>query len=130
MKRKLSILGMMTLFAVLTGMVAPTVSGAQSTSDKSSSHRQKTKNGWRNAAIGSGALGAYGLIKGDNKLAILGAAGAVYSGQRYEHDRRSQAALDSRHHRTHSSYIWRNHKRYRQTVFWSHGKKHVRTVRA
>ena len=53
-------------------------------------HRQQTKNQWRNLAIGSAALGAYGLLRHNSTIALLGAAGAGYSALRYEHDRKSQ----------------------------------------
>ncbi len=52
--------------------------------------RQKNKNTWRNGAIGAGAVGLYGLIKGNKTATVLGAAGAAYSASRYEKDRKSQ----------------------------------------
>src|SRR5438067_420536 len=53
-------------------------------------HRQDTKNEWRNIAAGAGALGVLGLLSGDRTLAFAGTAGALYSLNRYEQDRRSQ----------------------------------------
>jgi hypothetical protein len=57
------------------------------------SHRQQTKNEWRNLAYGAGALGILGLINNNGPLTLLGAAGAGYSAYRYEQDRRSQRAM-------------------------------------
>ena len=53
--------------------------------------RQKNKNFWRNATIASGAVGLYGLAKHKDTIALAGAAGAIYSAQRYEDDRHSQS---------------------------------------
>lgn len=58
-------------------------------------HRQDTKNQWRNLAIAAGGLGVLGALSHDNTLTFAGAAGALYSLDRYEKDRKSQAA-DSR----------------------------------
>ena len=95
----------MTAGAVLTLMattlLAPTAALAQD-------HSQKNKNNWRNLAIGAGAVGAYGLLKHDNKLGILGAAGAAYSAKRYEDQRHSQSqASSARKH-----YYYRNGRRH------------------
>ncbi len=128
MKRKLPVISMLSLLALMVGMVAPVNSGAQSNLDKASSHRQKTKNGWRNAAAGSGALGVFGVVTGNKTLAAAGLAGAAYSGQRYEHDRRSQRNIDDRR-RVQTTTIWHNHHRYRRIVSWHNGARHVRLVR-
>ena len=53
--------------------------------------RQNNKNLWRNATIASSAVALYGLAKHKDTLTIAGAAGALYSGQRYEDDRHSQS---------------------------------------
>jgi hypothetical protein len=108
----------MTLSAIAAlsaiGCVAATAVHADS--------RQNNKNFWRNAAIASGAVAAYGLTHHKDTLTIAGAAGAVYSGQRYEDDRRSQSRQNSgyrnwyregshsRYHHDHGHhYGWRNH---------------------
>jgi len=52
--------------------------------------RQKKKNNWRNGTIAAGALGAYGLLKGNKTATVLGAAGAAYSANRYEQERKHQ----------------------------------------
>lgn len=56
--------------------------------------RQKTKNDWRNIAIGSGALAILGLINNDKTLTFAGTIGALYSAHRYEQDRKSQNKLN------------------------------------
>ena len=96
-------------------MSAPITASAQ---NDASSHRQKTKNQWRNIAIGSGAATAYGLLSHNNTVSILGAAGTLYSLNRYEHDRKSQSAID--HNRANfygrSSYYQNGHRYVRKTV--------------
>ena len=74
--------------------LAPTISQAQSKAQLD--RRQQQKNQWRNLTIAAGAVGLYGLIKGDTKLAVIGAAGAAYSANRYEQDRKSQRRLEDR----------------------------------
>ena len=61
--------------------------------------RQNNKNLWRNATIGSSAVALYGLAKHKDTLTIAGAAGAIYSGLRYEDDRRSQSQQPHSHPR-------------------------------
>jgi hypothetical protein len=80
--------------------VAPMTAQAQSAYH----HRQQTKNTWRNAAIGSAGLGLFGLFTHQGGLALLGAAGAAYSGSRYEHDRKSQRKIADHHASTRSRY--------------------------
>src|SRR5579871_5895587 len=77
-----SILAVGTLGSVL---LTPVTANAQNWRDRASDHRQETKNEWRNIAIGSGALGVLGLLSHDNTLTFAGAAGALYSANRYEH---------------------------------------------
>ena len=75
--------------------------------------RQKNKNTWRNGAIGAGAVGLYGLLKGNKTATLLGAAGAAYSANRYEKDRKSQdqnKRTRARYHRG-GDYI-KNGKKY------------------
>lgn len=58
--------------------------------NRASDHRQETKNNWRNIGIGSAVVGLLGIAKGDSTLTFAGAAGALYSANRYEQDRKSQ----------------------------------------
>jgi len=101
-------------------MSAPIVANAQN-----SSRQQKNKNQWRNLAYGAGAATAYGLIKHDKTVTILGAAGTLYSLSRYEHDRKSQSKTD--HNRAalygRSSYYQGGHRYIRHTVN-RHGQKY------
>ena len=106
-------------------MSAPIVANAQRNLDDASHHRQKTKNDWRNIAIGSGAATAYGLLKHDNTVSILGAAGTLYSLNRYEHDRKSQSKIDRARADQYgrSSYYDHGHRYVRHTVN-RHGQKY------
>ncbi len=78
--------------------------------------RQKNKNTWRNGAIGAGAVGLYGLLKGNKTAAVLGAAGAAYSADRYEKDRKSQdkgKRARARYHRSGGDYTTGGRKYYK-----------------
>jgi hypothetical protein len=59
-------------------------------SDWLAHHRRETKNEWRNIAIGAGAVGALGFLTHDDALGFAGTAGALYSLNRYDQDRRSE----------------------------------------
>src|SRR5258708_38709229 len=83
--RELMVRGV-AIVAVASFAMAPVSASAQNTYK----HRQETKNQWRNLAIGSGALGLLGLLNHDSTLAFVGTAGALYSANRYEQDRKSQ----------------------------------------
>lgn len=66
---------------------------------------QKTKNQWRNIAIGAGAVTLYGLTKHNNTLSLLGALGTAYSLKQYE-DARHRQSVNSRYR----SYYHRNYR--------------------
>ena len=87
-------------------LVMPLAANAGQSSD-ASRHRQQTKNTWRNATIGAGALGVLGLATHNTTLGVAGLAGAAYSASRYEHDRKSQAHIDHERRRLHRR---RHHK--------------------
>lgn len=102
--------------------LAPAVAGAQS--KNTVERRQKTKNDWRNLALGSGGLAILGLIKKDSTLTFVGSAGALYSAYRYEQDRKSQSKLA----RTRAAYFskpyfYRDGVRYDRKVKYVNGKK-------
>src|SRR2546421_531539 len=107
--------------AVVTTAVLPAIPA----SAQASEHRQKTKNNWRNAAIGGGALTALGLLTHNSTLRGVGAVGGLYSLSRYEHDRKSQSKID--HDRAafydRSSYRRNGHTYVRRTVS-RHGHKY------
>ena len=77
------------------------------------SHRQKTKNQWRNLGYAGAALGAAGLLTHNKTLAIGGLAGGAYSAYRYEHDRKSQSKANSRYRR--AQRFSRSHRSYSRT---------------
>lgn len=96
-----------------------------------SDRRQQTKNEWRNIAIASGALAVYGLLKKDNTLTFAGAAGALYSLNRYEQDRRSQSAIDrARASYFSRPYFTRDGARFNRRTMIKNGQKHFQFVRA
>ena len=66
--------------------------------------RQKNKNMWRNIGIGAGAIALHGLINHNGTEALVGAAGAAYSANRYEQDRHSQSRSNSWRQRYHRRY--------------------------
>lgn len=82
------------VLAAAGAFTAPIAATAQDRRDRGSSHRQDTKNQWRNVGIGSAAVGLLGLLKHDNTLMFAGTAGALYSANRYEQDRKSQSKTD------------------------------------
>ena len=97
---------------------------------RESDRRQQTKNEWRNIAIGAGAVGVLGLLKKDNTLMFAGAAGALYSLNRYEQDRRSQSQLE----RTRSEYFSRPYftrdgQRFERRTVTRNGQKYYQFYR-
>lgn len=103
---------------------------AQDWRERESRHRQQTKNTWRNLSIGAGAVGLYGLLKHDNTLAIAGAAGTLYSLNRYEHDRKSQSKTDHERARYYSrSSFYHNGHRYDRRLVRRNGHSYYQFVR-
>lgn len=86
------------------GVMALPITASAQTLREQSAQRQKTKNEWRNIAIGAGAVALYGLLKKDNMLTLGGAAGTAYSLYRYEQDRKSQSSIDTRRERRYGRY--------------------------
>ncbi|MDX2065223.1 MAG: hypothetical protein SFX74_05720 [Fimbriimonadaceae bacterium] len=118
---------------VATTLAMPSIAPAQSLGDlnRMIDRRQDKKNEWRNLAYVGGALGAWGLLKGDNTLAFTGAAGALYSAYRYEQDRKSQSRLN----RTRAAYFSRSRfdqggYRYTRRTRWKNGQKYYYFTRA
>lgn len=72
--------------------------------------RQSNKNNWRNLGIGGAAVAGYGLLHHNTTATVLGAAGAAYSANRYEQDRRSQ---DHNQRARSRAYYRRHHSHYR-----------------
>lgn len=108
---------------IAAASLAPMSASAQS-------HRQKTKNDWRNISIGSAAVGLYGLLKGDSFLTLAGAAGAAYSASRYEHDRKSQRDDERRRAAIfRRGYYWSHGHKYVKRTYWEGGHKYYKFVR-
>lgn len=92
-------------------------------------HRRDTKNEWRNIAIGAGALGALGLLENDDTLAILGGAGALYSLNRYEHDRKSEDRADRLRAKYFShKHFYRDGVRYDRQLVHRNGERYYQFV--
>lgn len=115
------------------GALAPATVSAQNLSDleRLINRRQQKKNEWRNIAIAAGALGVLGLLKKDNTLTFVGAAGALYSLHRYEQDRKSQSRL-SRTRAAYFSrpYFYRDGVRYNRRTVVRNGTRYYQFVRA
>ena len=119
---------LLAMAAISGCVIAPVTAHAQTSA---SQHRQKTKNDWRNLAYLGGAVGLYGLLKHDNTLFFAGTAGALYSLNRYEQDRKSQAKMDRARASAFSrSYFYRDGKRYKRRLVTLNGKRYYQFVRA
>jgi hypothetical protein len=95
-----------------------------------SQHRHNMQNDWRNIAIGSGALGLLGLLNHDNTLTFVGAAGALYSYNRYDQDRRSTSRMRRlRAEYFNRPYFYRDGTRYERRSVWRHGQRYYQFVR-
>ena len=122
MKLKALLAGMLAL-SMVGGIVAtPSIASAQSTASR---HRQKTKNEWRNLAYLGAGLGVIGALNHDSTLTFIGAAGALYSADRYERDRKSQSRLDRQRAAYFArGYYTRNGHMYRRYTTYRHGHKY------
>ena len=126
-----AICGTLLAAIALGGAIAPTPVMAQDWLDKASHRRQQKKNEWRNIGIGSAAVGLLGLLKGDTTLTFAGAAGALYSANRYEQDRKSQSKMDRARAAMFSKRSFtRNGKRYVRKTVRKDGKTYYQFVRA
>jgi len=122
MKLKGIIAGLLALLMGGSFLATPNIANAQSSSSK---HRQKTKNDWRNAAYAGAGLGVLGLLKHDSTLTFVGAAGALYSANRYEQDRKSQSKMDrARASMFARRSFTRNGHTYRRYTTTKKGKKY------
>ena len=113
MNTRATMVGLAAAAVVASAVVTGVPSSAQD-----SHHRQQTKNQWRNAAIGSGAVGLYGLLRHNTTMTAVGAAGSLYSLNRYEHDRHSQSHMDHQRaaYYNRSSFSRNGHRYVRRTV--------------
>jgi len=91
-KRMFATLGVCSVLAL--SMVVGTAQASQS-----------SKNAWRNATTGAGAVALDGLLYSNPFTAMVGLAGAGYSAHRYEQDRHNQAVESTgetpKYHRRH-----------------------------
>jgi hypothetical protein len=117
------------LAALLTVGAVPGAALAQ-TSREEAAKRQKTKNDWRNLAILGGAATAFGLLKGNNTIALIGAAGGLYSLNRYEQDRKSQSKTDRERASFYSRpYYYKDGQRYERRTVTRNGERFYQYVR-
>ena len=77
--------------------------------------RQNSKNQWRNLAGAGAAVAGYGLLKHNNTAALLGAAGAAFSANRYEQDRHSQSQAKSQRDQRARYHRYYGHRTHRHT---------------
>lgn len=108
MKRTHSILTLAATAVFAAAIAAPIPASAASAS------RQKHKNNWRNGAIAGGVVAGYGLLKHNTTATVLGAAGAAYSANRYEQERKHQderKRARARYH-SHGGDYYRNGRKY------------------
>jgi hypothetical protein len=130
MKSKTVCTGLLAATMIGPCLVAPATAGAQSWLNNEIHHRQQSKNTWRNAAIGAGALGVYGLVSHNSALAIIGGAGALYSLSRYEHDRHSQSRMErARAAAYNRSYFYHRGRRYHRRIVHRNGQTYYQFVR-
>ena len=130
MKSNKIIAGLLAASVMGGTVVAPIAANAQRSLEQESKRRQQKKNEWRNIGYGSGAVALYGLLKKNSTLTLLGAAGALYSANRYEQDRKSQSRTDRDRASIYSQQtIYRDGKRYKRQTVWKNGQKYYKFVR-
>lgn len=118
-KRRVRITLCTVIALIASSILAPPLASAQA-------NRQKKKNNWRNAAAGAGAVAGYGLLKGNKTVGVLGVLGAAYSANRYEQERKSQAARRDAltRYRRHGRPYTRDGKKY----YKYHGKMYCKNL--
>jgi hypothetical protein len=98
--------------------------------EQQAASRQDTKNDWRNLAIAAGGVAAIGALKHDPTVTVLGAAGALYSLDRYNQDRASQNhAYRARAEIFSHPYVYRDGHRFDRRVVNRHGAQYYQFVR-
>lgn len=122
-------------FALTASVVAPMTlvpSNAEAQSKaQQSKRRQQKKNEWRNIGLASAAAGIYGFVSGNKTLGLIGAAGALYSADRYEKDRKSQSKIDRQRASLYGrTSFTQNGKRYVRKTKTQNGKRYYYFVRA
>jgi hypothetical protein len=117
-----------SLAAIVSVGVLPGAAFAQSREEME--RRQKTKNDWRNLAAVGGLATLFGLLKNDKTIMFAGAAGGLYSLNRYEQDRKSQSQMSRARAAMFSRpYFDRNGKRYERRLITKNGQKYYQFFR-
>ena len=130
MKQYTTMTSLMAAIVIGGSALTPVTAFAQRSRVDESHRRQEKKNEWRNIAIGSGVLSVLGLLRHDNTLTFAGAAGALYSVDRYEKDRKSQSKIDhARAQYFGKSYFNRDGQRYERRAVTKNGKRYYQFVR-
>ena len=132
--RQTLIAGLLSATMIAPVALIPAAAHAQSKKSslsQESKRRQQKKNEWRNIGLASAAAGVYGFLKGDNKLGLIGAAGALYSADRYEKDRKSQSKTDRQRAALYGrSSFTRNGQRYVRRTKVKNGKRYYYFAKA
>jgi len=92
-------------------------------------HHDNDKNEWKNIAIGAGAVGLVGALTHDKTLAFAGAAGALYSLDRYNQDRNDSGRNHLRSEYFSRPYFYRDDVRYDRRTVNKRGKQYYQFVR-
>lgn len=122
---KLKAMTIMAAAVMGIGVVAPAASADDWFSRHLTPRHHHNSNEWRDIAAGAGALGVLGLLTGDNTLMFGGAAGALYSGYRYEQDRHSRNREDRlRAEYFNRPYFTRDGVRYNRRTDYRDGEKY------
>ncbi len=122
--------GRITRIAAICALALLALAPVSATAQNTYKHRQQTKNDWRNLAIGSGTVGLLGLLSHDGTLTFLGTAGALYSANRYEQDRKSQSRMNhARYSMFRRGSFVRNGHRYKRRTVYRNGQKYYQFVR-
>lgn len=93
--------------------------------------RQQTKNEWRNLAIAGGIVAFLGILNEDSTLTFAGAAGALYSLNRYEQDRKSQNRYNrARAYYFSQDYFYRDGQRFDRRLVTKNGQRYYQFCRS
>ena len=111
----MSIMRPIVILAILAVFATVALAPAAAFADGSTS--QKNKNLWRNLAIGSGVVAGYGLLHHNTTATVLGAAGAAYSANRYEQDRKAQSRASRERHYYYRHHYMSYHRAYSSTYY-------------
>ena len=114
----------------MAGILAAPIS-ATAQSQAEINRRAQKKNEWKNLGLASGAVALIGLLTKKDTLILIGAAGALYSADRYEKDRKSQSKMErARAAAVNRGWITHNGKKYVRRTVYKNGKKYYKFVRA